>query len=1026
MDQPATPWPSLNRSAKLGAAGPIGPVAGVSRAAGRPIRSLVLTTIVLVCALIAGAVGVSLDHRSVDIAAADHETASLAVALAEQTNRTLGAVDFVLRDLLERISAADIASPEALNAQMGTHDVQRMLGDEVAALGQIDSVSVIGADGRLVNFSRLWPIPNTSLADRAFFRVLREGEFRGLYISDPIVTRATGLPTIYLARRIEAPDGTFIGVVSGSIRLDYFRELYKAISDGDGCLVALRKRNGSLLARFPETVGALEPIPPNDVIFQRIGQGAPSARVMARSPVDGTMRQRSAQVVADFPLVVVVGRTEASILADWRRQTWVIAIGTAIAVIALVTAIILLCRQIGRRETSEAMLTATLENVSQGIMMIDGDRRVVVCNHRANEMLQVPSALMSARPLLDDILNYLTEHGEYSSNGYRLEEALHQVELAGEIPKQSHTHERRRPNGTVIEIINIPLASGGVVRTYTDVTNVRERETALQAALRARDKAEMALRTSRDEIEREMIERTRPLVASEARHRDVADVSSDWFWETDAERLLTFVSKRFGETSGLPWAQVVGRAFDELVTLGFDAAGMAALRATFDAGATFHDVVHRVSLPDGHARFWRMGGKPFYDPTSGDFAGYRGTGTDVTVAIEHETAMTAALQRAEAAEQAAQLDRLRLTDAIEAIPQGFVLHDAEDRLVLCNTRYREIYGMSPDFIAPGVRFEDTLRRNIECGLVDLGGRDIEGWVTERMALHRCFGGHYIEHHLSNGVWVQAQEARTSDGGTVGIRIDVTAARRREAREREREKLAALGQLAGGVAHEINNLLQPAISLPELVADRLPPDDVESREDLDCVVQGARKIRDIVRNILLYARNEEPRLVPLDLVPELRSSLAFVRDLLPPAVSVREGAFAVPPGVCIAANKTQLSQVLTNLLVNAAQAMKGSGSVTVSVTRAEPTAEQAAQLGLVAGRGYVATSVADDGCGMDQATQARIFEPFFTTKPLGEGTGLGLSVAYGILRSWQGAISVHSAVGKGTTFVLYVPVLDEAA
>jgi signal transduction histidine kinase len=118
--------------------------------------------------------------------------------------------------------------------------------------------------------------------------------------------------------------------------------------------------------------------------------------------------------------------------------------------------------------------------------------------------------------------------------------------------------------------------------------------------------------------------------------------------------------------------------------------------------------------------------------------------------------------------------------------------------------------------------------------------------------------------------------------------------------------------------------------------------------------------------------------------------------------------------------------LTNLLVNAAQATTGDGSVTVSIARVDPTAEEAAELAIEAGRGYLAVSIADTGSGMDEATRARIFEPFFTTKPVGQGTGLGLSVAYGILRSWQGAITVRSAVGRGTTFVLYVPVMSPAS
>lgn len=272
----------------------------------------------------------------------------------------------------------------------------------------------------------------------------------------------------------------------------------------------------------------------------------------------------------------------------------------------------------------------------------------------------------------------------------------------------------------------------------------------------------------------------------EARRRDAVEVTSDWIWETDTEDRLTFLSKRFGDTSGIPWSKVNGRSAGDLVALGFDPAGMAQIRETTLARGIFQGV-YEVQVRADEVRFWRMSGKPFFDTETGAFAGYRGSGTDVTAAIEREAAMRAALTRAEAAEQEAQEARRRLLDAIEAIPEGFVLHDAEDRLVLCNTRYGEIYGLTPEQMRPGIRFEDTLRETGKRNAYVLRNSDIEAWVADRMRRHRSPDGHYIEQQLASGRWLQVEERRTSDGGTVGIRVDVTEARLREARERERER-----------------------------------------------------------------------------------------------------------------------------------------------------------------------------------------------------------------------------------------------
>jgi signal transduction histidine kinase len=120
----------------------------------------------------------------------------------------------------------------------------------------------------------------------------------------------------------------------------------------------------------------------------------------------------------------------------------------------------------------------------------------------------------------------------------------------------------------------------------------------------------------------------------------------------------------------------------------------------------------------------------------------------------------------------------------------------------------------------------------------------------------------------------------------------------------------------------------------------------------------------------------------------------------------------------------LTQVLSNLVLNAAHAIGGQGTIAVNLAKTRPTAAQAKELGLEAGAVYATIKVADQGTGMDPATIARIFDPFFTTKPIGVGTGLGLSVVLGILKSWNGAVAVHSELGLGTTFTLFIPLMKE--
>jgi PAS domain S-box-containing protein len=259
--------------------------------------------------------------------------------------------------------------------------------------------------------------------------------------------------------------------------------------------------------------------------------------------------------------------------------------------------------------------------------------------------------------------------------------------------------------------------------------------------------------------------------------------------------------------------------------------------------------------------------------------------------------------------------------------------------------------------------------------------------------------------------------------------DITEKRRIEAELRRRaeadqmqEKLAALGQAAGGVAHELNNLLQPVIGLSEFEWDMIPQEgtaeQAESRENLATIRECGMLMRNIVRKILIFARKSKPELNVIDFPPALVRASSFVGKLLPPGVDLN---VAIAPGVAgsAAINECELIEVLTNLAVNAADAMQKCGRLSIRLERVD-LIDAAAALGISAGT-YFRLSVTDTGKGMDSDTKARVFEPFFTTKDVGQGTGLGLSMAYGVLRDWNGAIHVDSTVNRGSTFTLYIPV-----
>jgi PAS domain S-box-containing protein len=254
--------------------------------------------------------------------------------------------------------------------------------------------------------------------------------------------------------------------------------------------------------------------------------------------------------------------------------------------------------------------------------------------------------------------------------------------------------------------------------------------------------------------------------------------------------------------------------------------------------------------------------------------------------------------------------------------------------------------------------------------------------------------------------------------------DVTEPRRSVQRQRELEqqlqhaqKLDALGTLAGGIAHDLNNTLVPVLGLAKLTMRRLP-EGGRDRANLATILQAGERARDLVRQILAFSRKEQPTRQATDLAALLRDSLKMLSASLPSTIRIDERIESVP---LLLADPGQLHQIVINLIVNAAQAIGDEmGTIAVSLAAA-PAGTLDGELGGKAAPA-VHLAVRDTGCGIDMATQRRVFEPFFTTKAVGEGTGLGLSVVHGIVVQHGGRITVSSRVGQGTRFDVYLPAL----
>ncbi|WCM90259.1 PAS domain-containing hybrid sensor histidine kinase/response regulator [Acidovorax sp. NCPPB 3576] len=244
----------------------------------------------------------------------------------------------------------------------------------------------------------------------------------------------------------------------------------------------------------------------------------------------------------------------------------------------------------------------------------------------------------------------------------------------------------------------------------------------------------------------------------------------------------------------------------------------------------------------------------------------------------------------------------------------------------------------------------------------------------------------------------------------------------EAQLRESHKMQAVGTMAGGIAHDFNNILSAILGNVELAkadCDAASPV-LESLHEID---KAGRRARDLVRQILTFSRNEPPQRTAVSVHDAMHDTERLLRVTLPPAIELHMRLDAgLPP---VLADATQVEQALLNLCTNAIHAIgEARGIVSMQASALEPDLRLCERLGLPLGE-YVALTVVDNGPGIDAATQQRIFEPFFTTKPVGQGTGLGLAVVHGVMRTHGGAVDVHSAPGEGSRFTLYFPVAPDS-
>ncbi len=483
------------------------------------------------------------------------------------------------------------------------------------------------------------------------------------------------------------------------------------------------------------------------------------------------------------------------------------------------------------------------------------------------------------------------------------------------------------------------------------------------------------------------------------RFDDIARLVSDWIWETDRDFNFTYVSGRVGDVLEYSAHEILGRnlfRFGEFRS----GLGVGSGEPQRDLRSPFRNAQYRVTTRSGETRLFLLAGLPVFDHRTGAFRGFRGTARDITAETR--------------ARAHANLSRTRLNEAIESISEGFGLYDSDDRLILCNSRFRHYWSGIEGVLVPGTPYETVIRA--AATLVDTGEESAEAWAEKwiaRRAGARSGTDQRFEIQLKDGRWLKVIDRPTADGGIVTIHTDITGQKNREdalMRAKEAAELAnqTKSEFLANVSHELRTPLNAIIGFSELMRDQIygPIGNPRYLEYAEDVVESGHHLLSVINDILDVSKAEAGKLQLVeqlvDVAKVVNSARRIVEERAERAVValLMDIPADLPP---LYADERKLKQIVLNLLSNAIKFTPQGGEVAVAAR--------------IEDNGDMTISVTDTGIGIAEEDIPKALSAFgqvdSSLSRKFQGTGLGLPLCRSLVELHGGSLTLESKVGEGT-------------
>ena len=494
----------------------------------------------------------------------------------------------------------------------------------------------------------------------------------------------------------------------------------------------------------------------------------------------------------------------------------------------------------------------------------------------------------------------------------------------------------------------------------------------------------------------------------EQQYQTLADSGQALVWLAGTDQLCHYFNKTWLKFTGRSLEQEKGNGWAEGVHPDDLQRCLDIYSRSFEKREKF-SMDYRLRRADGEYRWLQDDGSPCYD-SSGEFVGYIGFCLDVTEGKELELELAR--------------NNEYMSAILDCLSDGVVACDKDGTLSLFNRSTREFHGL-PEQPLPPDQWADYY---------DIFEKDgITRMKTENIPLFRALQGQEVNNQeivvVSKGatpltLLATGRQLVSNCGEKLGAVVslhDVTMVKALEEHIRQAQKLESIGTLAGGVAHDFNNILTVIIGAAALLELNVA-DDPEQMELVAQISHSAERATKLTQSLLAFSRKQAINKQPEDVGSVVTTMQDFFGRIIGEDILLT--TYLPDEALMVTIDRGQIEQVLMNLAINARDAMPHGGVLDIVVSPVENDGTQLDLEGCRYGH-YALITVSDTGEGIDPETAKRIFEPFFTTKLLGKGTGLGLSMAYGIIRQHDGVIQVESTQGEGATFKIYLPLRDQS-